>query len=111
MPTFGAGIFLICAAWENDGGERVDLHDISHVCECEFGLGLEAALGGNALRGDSRSNAELYIVLLVDYAGSGVYVAGGRCVRMALAVIVIVLATVKLDQPWGPAIRGDYCPL
>ena len=72
---------------------------------------LKRALGGNALRGDSRSNSELYSVLLVDYAGFGVYVAGGRCVRMALAVIVIVLATVKLDQPWGPAIQGDYCPL
>ena len=78
------------------------MHDNLHLCKCEFGLRLEAVLGGNALRGDSRSNADLYIVLLVDYAGSGVYVAGGRCVRMALAVIVIVLATVKLDLAVGP---------
>ena len=102
MPTFGAHIYPIFAAWKNDGGELVDMHDNPHLCECEFGLRLEAVLGGNALRGDSRSNAELYIVLLVDYAGSGVYVAGGRCVRMALAVIVIVLCCCGAGSAVGP---------
>ena len=78
---------MIYAAWKNDGGELVDLHDISQVCECEFGQGLERALGGNALKGGSRSNAALYSVLVVDNAGSGVYVAGGRRVRMVSAAI------------------------
>ena len=100
MPTFGARIFQIFAAWKNDGGELVD--DNPHLCECEFGMGLGAVLGGNALRGGSRSNADLYIVLLVDYAGSGVYVDGGRCVRMALAVIVIVLCCCGAGSAVGP---------
>ena len=65
-------------------------------------MGLGAILGGNALRGGIRSNADLYIVLLVDYAGSGVYVAGGRCVRMALPVIVIVLCCCEAGSAVGP---------
>ena len=28
-----------------------------------------------------------------------------------LVVVLIVQAAVKLDKPWGPAVRGDYCPL
>ena len=72
---------------ENDERERVDLHGISQACERGFDQGLGRTLGDDALKGGNHSNATLYSILMVDNAGSGVYVAGGHRVCMASAAV------------------------